>query len=30
MTARFNEEWMGRVEYKDWLLPEPSDNIKAK
>ena len=30
MTARFNKEWMGRVEYKDWLLPEPSDNTKAK
>ena len=30
MTARFNQEWMGRVEYKDWLLPEPSDNTKAK
>ena len=30
MTARFNKEWMGRVEFKDWLLPEPSDNTKAK
>ena len=30
MTARFNKEWMGRVEYKDWLLSEPSDNTKAK
>ena len=30
MAIRFNKEWMDKVEYKDWLLPEPSNNTKAK
>ena len=30
MAIRFNKEWMNKVEYKDWLLPEPSNNTKAK
>ena len=30
MAIRFNKEWMDKVEYKDWLLPEPSNNNKAK
>ena len=30
MTARFNLEWMSKEEYKDWLLPEDSDNTKAR
>ena len=30
MAIRFDKEWMDKVEYKDWLLPEPSDNTKAK
>ena len=29
MAARFNLEWMSKEEYKDWLLPEDSDNTKA-
>ena len=30
MAARFNLEWMSKEEYKDWLLPEDSDNTKAR
>ena len=30
MAIRFNKELMDKVEYKDWLLPEPSNNTKAK
>ena len=30
MAITFNKEWMDKVEYKDWLLPEPSHNTKAK
>ena len=30
MAIKFNKEWMDKVEYKDWLLPEPSNNTKAK
>ena len=30
MDIRFNKEWMDKVEYKDWLLHEPSNNTKAK
>ena len=30
MAIRFNKEWMDKVEYKEWLLPEPSNNTKAK
>ena len=30
MAIRFNKEWMDKVEYKDWLLPEPLNNTKAK
>ena len=30
MAIRFNKEWMDKVEYKDWLLPAPSNNTKAK
>ena len=30
MAIRFNNEWMDKVEYKDWLLLEPSNNTKAK
>ena len=30
MAIRFNKERMDKVEYKDWLLPEPSNNTKAK
>ena len=30
MAIRLNKEWMDKVEYKDWLLPEPSNNTKAK
>ena len=30
MAIRFNKEWMDKVEYKDWLLPKPSNNTKAK
>ena len=30
MVIRFNKEWMDKVEYRDWLLPEPSNNTKAK
>ena len=30
MAIRFNKEWMDKVEYKDWLLSEPSNNTKAK
>ena len=30
MAIRFNKEWMDKVEYKDWLLPEPSNSTKAK
>ena len=30
MAARFNIEWMSKEEYKDWLLPEDSDNTKAR
>ena len=30
MAIRFNKEWMDKVEYKDWLLPEPSSNTKVK
>ena len=30
MAIRFNKEWMDKVVYKDWLLPEPSNNTKAK
>ena len=30
MAARFNVEWMSKEEYKDWLLPEDSDNTKAR
>ena len=30
MAIRFNKEWMDKVEYKDWLLPEPSNYTKAK
>ena len=28
MAIRFNKEWMDKVEYKDWLLPELSNNTK--
>ena len=27
-TSRFNTVWLGREEYKDWLLPEESANTK--
>ena len=30
MAARFNLDWMNKEEYKDWLLPEQSDNTKAR
>ena len=30
MAARFNLEGMSKKEYKDWLLPEDSDNTKAR
>ena len=30
MAARFNLDWMNKEEYKDWLLPEHSDNTKAR
>ena len=30
MAARFNLEWMSKEEYKDWLLPEDSDNTKER
>ena len=30
MAVRFNKEWMDKVEYKDWLLPAPSNNTEAK
>ena len=30
MAARFNLEWISKEEYKDWLLPEDSDNTKAR
>ena len=30
MAIRFNKEWMDKVQYRDWLLPEPSNNTKAK
>ena len=30
MAIRFNKEWMDKVEYKDWLLPEPSNITKTK
>ena len=30
MAIRFNKEWMNNVEYKDLLMPEPSNNTKAK
>ena len=29
-TSRFNTDWLSREEYKDWLLPEESDNTKAR
>ena len=29
-TSRFNTEWLSREEYKDWLLPEESDNTKPR
>ena len=29
-TSRFNTDWHSREEYKDWLLPEDSDNTKAR
>ena len=29
-TSRFNTDWLSREEYKNWLLPEESDNIKAR
>ena len=28
MAARFNLESMSKEEYKNWLLPEDSDNTK--
>ena len=28
MAIRFNKEWVDKVEYKDWLLHEPSNNTK--
>ena len=30
MAATFNLDWMNKEEYKDWLLPEQSDNTKAR
>ena len=30
MAARFNLDWMNKEEYKDWLLPEQSDNTNAR
>ena len=30
MAIRFNKEWIDKVEYRDWLLPEPSNNTKVK
>ena len=30
MAARFNVKWMRKEDYKDWLLPEDSDNTKAR
>ena len=30
MAARFNLDWMNKEEYKDWLLPEHSDNTKGR
>ena len=30
MAARFNLDWMNKEEYKDWLLPEQSDNTKVR
>ena len=29
-TSRFNTDWLSREEHKDWLLPEESENIKAR
>ena len=29
-TYRFNTDWLSGEEYKDWLLPEESDNTKAR
>ena len=29
-ASRFNTDWLSREEYKDWLLPEESDNTKAR
>ena len=29
-TSRFNTDWLSREEYNDWLLPEESDNTKAR
>ena len=28
--SRFNPDCLSREEYKDWLLPEESDNTKAR
>ena len=29
-TSHFNTDWLSREEYKDWLLPEESDNTKVR
>ena len=29
-TSRFNTDWLSREEYRDWLLPQESDNTKAR
>ena len=29
MAIRFNKEWMDKVEYREWLLPEPSNNQQS-
>lgn len=30
MAVRFNREWITKEDYKEWLLPEESDNTKAR